>query len=210
MKRGAEIVIVLLVVAIAAIGLWSNISPGKAVSTATPQENCMSSCYENYEGDQLMTCLNGCYVEYVPKSEYDQSTGRYWTNVNVVQPGDDSPQNSCRLSCLEYTNNDMLRNCMNKCDELNSVGDYYYNKPDITGDFASPVAKAYGGDIRGVASSNSRAFAGRAYQMPAQACYKCSCLTQGLTAVDQVSASRVCSENCGGTILEVKAGACII
>lgn len=79
----------------------------------------------------------------------------------------------------------------------------------ITGNFAAPKVKEYGGAIRGVASEGTRAFpAGRAYELPDQACYTCSCLTGGITASERNSAERVCSENCGGVITDVTIGVC--
>ena len=211
MKRGPEIAIIFLVIGVAVIGIWSVMTGyGKASSVPSSHESCKLHCYQSYAGEQLAVCLTGCSELYAPESiyDYDSATGRYWTKIDVVHPGDVSPQESCRLSCFRYSSGYMLESCLNKCEQYSSVGNYYYIKPSITGEFVAPSAKAYGGDIRGVASSTSKAFAGRAYQMPAQACYTCSCLDRGITAIDKTSAERVCLENCQGTITEVKAGAC--
>ncbi len=84
-----------------------------------------------------------------------------------------------------------------------AYADYGDSGNSITGGFAVPGAKEYGGSIRGVAVTGTRAFpAGRAFELPEQACYACSCIEQGITASDRAAAERVCSENCGGTIAE--------
>lgn len=78
-----------------------------------------------------------------------------------------------------------------------------------TGGFVIPAAKEYGGAVRGVAAPGTRAFpAGRAYELPEQSCFLCSCLEQGITAADQGVAARVCADNCGGAITGVLPGAC--
>ncbi len=78
-----------------------------------------------------------------------------------------------------------------------------------TGSFAVPAAKEYGGAVRGVAAPGTRAFpAGRAFELPEQSCFKCSCLDQGITASKQETAQTVCSENCGGQIVSSTGGVC--
>ena len=82
----------------------------------------------------------------------------------------------------------------------------------ITGHFAVPGAKEYGGAVRGIYDAHARAFAGRAiqpgYELPEQACYKCSCLTQGITATNKDAAAQVCTNNCGGSITSETVGQC--
>jgi len=88
-------------------------------------------------------------------------------------------------------------------------GTRYQSVARATGGFSIPAAKEYGGAVRGIAAPGTRAFpAGRAYELPAQSCYTCSCMTQGITATNQAAAQKVCAENCGGTIRSVIAGAC--
>ena len=83
-----------------------------------------------------------------------------------------------------------------------------YSGNSITGRFVIPDAKAYGGEVRGVYSTSARAFSGRAYELPDQSCFTCSCLTQGITAVDRSAAAKACLDNCGGEITSVVVGNC--
>ena len=107
-----------------------------------------------------------------------------------------------------------LQACLQKCYEGSAVSQYpeYPMTPTgglITGAFAVACVKEYGGEIRGIAISGTRAFAGgRAYEMPKQACYTCSCLPQGITAVSQETAAKVCLDNCGGYITSELFGTC--
>ncbi|PIN74788.1 hypothetical protein COV18_06230 [Candidatus Woesearchaeota archaeon CG10_big_fil_rev_8_21_14_0_10_37_12] len=80
----------------------------------------------------------------------------------------------------------------------------------ITGQFAVSGAKQYGGAIRGLTDPEARSFSGRATDVSKQQgdCYACSCLAQGITSQTQETASRVCRDNCGGTITNVKIGIC--
>lgn len=81
--------------------------------------------------------------------------------------------------------------------------------PGPTGNFALPAAKEYGGAVRGIAVTGTRAFpAGRALETEIQFCYTCSCIDEGLTANDKPTAQKVCTDNCGGTIVSESAGAC--
>ncbi len=78
-----------------------------------------------------------------------------------------------------------------------------------TGYFALPAQKEYGGAIRGIVTPGTRAFPGRAAEMPAQDCYTCNCLAPfEITSVDPSTAARVCLENCGGTITKAHSGIC--
>ncbi len=78
-----------------------------------------------------------------------------------------------------------------------------------TGGFAVPAAKEYGGAVRGVSISGTRAFpAGRAFEMPEQSCYTCSCLEQGITSANREAAERVCADNCNGRINNDRPGEC--
>jgi len=137
-----------------------------------------------------------------------QPTGQF---VNVDSPlyqynypGGESPIVSCQRACINFYPNDEA--CLARCQEASSVGDPYAWKP--TGKFAVPGAQEYGGGIRGIYDGQARAFPGRAFEMPGQDCYKCSCLTEGITSATREAAERVCSENCGGVIAEVSVGAC--
>ncbi len=78
----------------------------------------------------------------------------------------------------------------------------------MSGKFAAPAAKGYGGDIKGIVDGESRAFSGRATEMEKQNCYACSCHDVGLTASSKQAAETACKENCGGTIISESPGAC--
>ena len=80
---------------------------------------------------------------------------------------------------------------------------------DTTGNFAAPKVKQYGGSIRGVAVSGTRAFpAGRAITTLDQTCYVCNCIATGITSINVESATKVCTDNCGGSIVSNTAGPC--
>jgi len=78
----------------------------------------------------------------------------------------------------------------------------------MTGAMQVPQAKSYGGAIRGISDTGSRAFAGRAFELPEQNCYTCDCLSAPLTSVDEETAAIVCRDNCGGTIVDSFVGPC--
>jgi len=108
-----------------------------------------------------------------------------------------------------------LQDCLAKCYEESGVSQYprttggITGAYGITGAFAVGGVKEYGGSIRGIALPGTRAFAGgRAYEMPKQSCYTCSCMKQGITSATTEAAVRVCSENCGGTITKSETGEC--
>ena len=98
--------------------------------------------------------------------------------------------------------------CNQYANEQCRPGTRYQSVARPTGGFAVPGAKEYGGAISGVADSGQRAFTGRAYEIPYQSCYTCSCLQQGITATTRPSAERVCFDNCGGGIIGVAPGPC--
>jgi len=215
MKRGLEISIFVLVLLVAVFGIWSITDYGKAISMPSNKDTCEMNCKNQFTGEELSACIAGCNIIYPEQSEMTGRTIEFGKTyqINPTFPGDVSPIQSCKESCYKYVPYETQPSCLKRCEQLSSVGDYYYNKPNQykpTGYFAAPSPKGYGGEIRGVASTGSRAFSGRAYQMPKQSCFKCSCLSQGLSAVNMESAQRVCSENCGGSIIEVTAGACKI
>lgn len=83
-----------------------------------------------------------------------------------------------------------------------------YTINEVSGNFAAPAAKAYGGEIRGVMDSQSRAFSGRATQVEQRNCYTCSCNNIALTSADRQTAAKVCRDNCGGTIIAERPGVC--
>ncbi len=78
----------------------------------------------------------------------------------------------------------------------------------LTGAVQVPQAKSYGGSVKGIADTGSRAFAGRAFELPPQNCYTCDCLSVQLTSVDEDTAAIVCKDNCGGKIVASSVGAC--
>jgi len=97
--------------------------------------------------------------------------------------------------------------CNTMANERCSPGTRY--RSIATGYFAVPSAREYGGAIRGISVPGTRAFpAGRAFETPDENCYTCSCLTQGITALDEATAARVCSDNCGGSITSSRTGYC--
>lgn len=221
MKRGSvEVAIVLLVLAVSAFGLWFALGTGagKAISIQSPvvdspYSNCEYNCYSQFSGSQLSSCLGGCVTLASPaisETYAENPTGRYWNVIKPYEGGSESPMDACRRSCLTYVVGDALPDCMRQCDMLSPTGNTYAKEVPLTGSFVVKPAE-YGGAIRGVAVDGTRAFpAGRAYEMPEQYCYTCSCLSQKITAVDKESAGRVCSENCGGVITASTSGACLI
>ncbi len=98
--------------------------------------------------------------------------------------------------------------CNQYANEQCRPGTRYQSVAKATGGFSIPAPKGYGGSIQGVADSGMRAFPGRAFEMPQQSCYTCSCLVEGITASTRLSAETVCSENCGGVIVGVAPGQC--
>lgn len=78
----------------------------------------------------------------------------------------------------------------------------------LTGQFATPAAKSYGGEIKGISDSSSRAFSGRAIETDIQNCYTCSCHDVKLTAATRENAQVACKNNCGGTIISESQGPC--
>lgn len=120
-------------------------------------------------------------------------------------PGAESPITSCERACRNFYSGD--EGCLARCQQFSSTGDPYAWQP--TGKFAIPAAKEYGGAVRGIAAPGTRAFpAGRAYELPEQSCYTCSCLEQGITATSKESAQHVCTDNCGGEIVYEVTGPC--
>ncbi len=77
----------------------------------------------------------------------------------------------------------------------------------VTGYFAVPTANRYGGEIKGIMDSESRAFAGRAVETEPLSCYSCSCGTKYSTS-SKAGAEQACKDVCGGSITTETPGAC--
>jgi len=155
----------------------------------------------------LIVAVIGAVFVFSPKSS---SSGLIVRDEAIDSSKDFS---ACQRGCYEeYHTAIQIRHCVLGCG--NSItgnfvvpevaySDYGDSGNSITGGFAVPGAREYGGSIRGVAVTGTRAFpAGRAFELPEQACFSCSCLEQGITASDRAAAERVCSENCGGTVAQ--------
>jgi hypothetical protein len=84
----------------------------------------------------------------------------------------------------------------------------------ITGNFAMPSVREYGGSVHSVGYGQARAFPGRAVEAPPPAfdCYQCSCpdgKIQTYNAGDLVSVSKACEGFCaGGKASFVHRGGC--
>ena len=78
----------------------------------------------------------------------------------------------------------------------------------ITGGFTVAEPKSFGGDIKGIADESAKAFVGRASETEQVMCYTCSCMSEGITAMDENTAKRVCSQNCAGQIVSAVSGQC--
>lgn len=107
----------------------------------------------------------------------------------------------CKQRCTEIPKPQTeMQKCFSYCEQ--------YAGTPISGGFAVGKPAEYGGSIAGVARETRAFQAGRAYQLPEQACYTCSCLKQGITAADRSAAEKVCTDNCGGQITNVVVGQC--
>lgn len=219
-KRGnVELLIVFSVLVVAALGLFFTFGIGKAVqspqyvdSPASPLDLCMSNCYSSFTGDQQSSCLGGCVTLYstqLPETYAESPTGRVELDVHRIRDAPKlSPLENCQNVCVLQFAGSALEACFADCNRYSSVGDPYAQSW-VTGNFALPAAKEYGGEVRGVAISGTRAFpGGRAIELPEQSCFMCSCLSEGLTALDESTAQRVCFENCDGYIVSSSAGPC--
>lgn len=115
--------------------------------------------------------------------------------------------------------------CLNQCAYWQTVPDWRYQQgpsywydmgvsPDttqqgalVTGYFAVPSANKYGGEIKGIMDSESRAFAGRAVETEPLSCFTCSCGTKYSTS-SKAGAEQACKDVCGGSITTETPGAC--
>lgn len=115
--------------------------------------------------------------------------------------------------------------CLNECAYWTTVPDWQYQQgpsywyglgvnPDtaqtgaiLTGYFAIPTANKYGGEIKGIMDSQSRAFSGRAVETVPLNCYSCSCGNKYSTS-EKSSAEQACNDVCGGRITTQTQGAC--
>jgi hypothetical protein len=104
------------------------------------------------------------------------------------------PIEDCKQRCMEIPKEqEEMQKCFTYCEQQAGVF--------TSGSFAVGKPVEYGGSIAGI--GGGKAFgAGRAYQLPEQACYTCSCLKQGSAA------EKVCTDNCGGQITTVVVGQC--
>jgi hypothetical protein len=218
-RGGAELFILLAVLLIAIVGLYYVMKgPGKAVGynfacdvecspakpvkgemfVTTSSEEAQSMC-RAYASEQ---CRPGVPARAVARSitgYVTQGDPLYYYNY----PGSESPIVACQRSCLAYQGGSA--DCLAKCEYYSSIGDPYAWRPDewkITGQFAVPGAQSYGGEIRGVADATSRAFPGRAIEIPPR-CFECSC-GWTYTTPSEEAAANACTNRCGGVVKEVK------
>ncbi len=212
-KRGAaELLILVAVLVIAIVGLYFafkgtgqaagynfeckvECSPPKAVDVemfvTTSSEEAQSMC-KSYAAVQ---CKPGVPFRAVASSVTGNAARGdplYYYNY----PGSESPMVACERACMTYEGNSPA--CLEKCSQFSSKGDPYAWRP--TGEFAVPGQKEYGGAIRGISDESSRAFGGRAYEIP-QRCFECSCGGVYSTQL-QDAAALACQNKCGGTIVE--------
>jgi hypothetical protein len=125
---------------------------------------------------------------------------------------------TCRQNCFGayHRQRPQISNCLAMCavpqQAPGPAGPYAVPPEDIgvTGEFARPGAKEYGGAIRGVAEGLGKAFPGRAIELPSQDCYACNCPGKsfGITSVTSDAAELACSNNCGGSISMLHSGIC--
>jgi len=136
----------------------------------------------------------------------------------------------CRSQC--YSGNDEYapfrydtQACLNQCAYWQSLPAWQYQQgptywydmgvsPDtsysgskITGNFAVPNANKYGGEIKGIMDTTSRAFAGRAIETEPLSCFTCSCGAKYSTS-SREGAQNACKDVCGGSITTQTPGAC--
>ncbi len=135
--------------------------------------------------------------------------GIYYSTSGV---GKATAFDSCQQYCYDnFAHPDQLSACLGGCVTQTSVPlrETYAPEPTgrITGLFAVPSAKAYGGAVRGVADPSSRAFAGRAMATDRLSCFTCSCGNE-YTVDNKEAAQNACTNSCDGTITNEKAGSC--
>jgi hypothetical protein len=145
----------------------------------------------------LAIAIIGAIFVFIPSNN---GTGMKTVRIQPIVPTVHLPIEDCKQRCMEIpkTQEDMQK-CFSYCEQNAGV------LP--SGSFAVGKPVEYGGSIAGI--GGGKAFgAGRAYQLPEQACYTCSCLKQGITAVQRSAAEKVCTDNCGGQITSVVVGEC--
>ncbi len=216
-KRGtAEMFILLAVLVIAILGLYFVMKgPGKAVGynfecnvACNPQKPVGAKFFMTSSGEEAQS-MCGAYAREqckpgVPYSANARAiTGYVVTSDDPLYgynyPGSESPMIACRRACLTYQGNSP--DCLAGCAQYSSVGDPYAWRPEVTGEFAVPGAQSYGGEIRGVSDLTSRAFPGRAIEIPPR-CFECSC--GGVyTTPSSEAAGNACLNKCGGSVKEV-------
>lgn len=132
--------------------------------------------------------------------------GLFFVNVPGAGKATMTTYQSCVDNCYnEFSPGDArLDTCLDGCDSLAG----FVKQTEPTGKFAVQSPAKYGGAISGVGGEGTRAFPGRAFEIPEQSCFTCGCLDEGITAVDRADAERVCRDNCGGAVTDVIAGAC--
>jgi hypothetical protein len=135
-------------------------------------------------------------------------TGSYVARDNpyppYTYPGGESPMKACEERCAAVEPGNSK--CIQQCRLFSSIGDPY--AWHATGEFAVPGAQEYGGAIRGVGSDSTRAFSGRAYDMPPQSCYDCTCTDVDYSSPTMDAAQKACANNCGGSVKKLKDAPC--
>lgn len=215
-KRGAaELFILLAVLVIAVVGLYYAMKgPGKATGynfvcnvECSPAKSVESELFMTSSAEEAQYMCRAYAAEQckpgVPYRAVASSATGYVSEgdplYNYNYPGSESPMVACRRACFTYQGNSP--DCLAGCEQYSSVGDPYAWRPDITGEFAVPAPQAYGGEIRGISDSTSRAFGGRAYEIP-QRCFECSC-GNVYTTDSEEAAVNACQNQCSGTVKEV-------
>lgn len=137
---------------------------------------------------------------------------------------------SCRTACFDFGGDRYApyryetQKCLNECAYWANTpawqyqqGPSYWNNfgisPDtkqqgaITGYFAVPTANKYGGEIKGIMDTDSRAFAGRAIETEQFSCFACSC-GNNYSTPDKTAAENACADTCGGKITSQTSQSC--
>ncbi len=215
-KRGsAELFILLAVLLIAVVGLYYVMKgPGKATGynfqcsvACNPPKSVDYKLFVTSSSEEAQS-MCGAYAREqckpgVPYRAVAQSITGLLSEGDPLYhynyPGSESPMVACRRACFTYQGNNPA--CLAGCSQYSSVGDPYAWRPSVTGEFAVPGAQSYGGEIRGVSDSTSRAFPGRAIEVP-QRCFDCSCGGTYATPSEE-SALTACKNMCGGSVEEV-------
>jgi len=216
-RGGVELFILLVVILIGIVGLYFTIKcPGRATGynyecnvICTPVKNVEPKLLVTSSSEEAQSmcrtyaenqCKPGVPARAIARAITGYTTGDplyYYT-----YPGSEDPILACQRACQTYQNSNPK--CLANCQQYSPIGDPYAWRPDdwrVTGEFAVPSAKGYGGEIRGVSEESARAFGGRAYEIPSS-CFKCSC--GGVyTTPYQEAAANACANLCGGIVTEV-------